>query len=164
VPGERVQLGTFTVDVRTTSHSDVLGIANPMSGLIPPDAGPLWFFDYANDEMRVYRLAANGASVWFHPSSTFAPGELEGEPAGTLIMGVTGQDLTAGIVGGVLEATQPRWVIPTHYDNFFQPASKGLALMPVIDLDDSVALFKTAHPQLKVYVLDYGQEIELPGD
>ena len=40
----------------------------------------------------------------------------------------------------------------------------SLALLPVAKLDESVALFKAADPSLKVYVLDFEQEIEIPGD
>ena len=43
-PGDHLTLGTFTVDVRSSRHTDIAGISQPMSGVIPPDAGSLWFW------------------------------------------------------------------------------------------------------------------------
>lgn len=163
-PGQRLTVGTFTIDVRGARHADIAGVSQPMDGVVAPTAGPLWFFQYGLDETLFYRLEANGTSLWFHPTSTFAAGEVTGPPAPTLIVGVTGEAQTAAKVHGLLAEAKPRRVLPTHYDNFFQPWEKGLAKMPGLDLDAARALFVGADPGLAWVTLDQGERIFLPPD
>lgn len=163
-PGDHFTIGTFTVDVRGTRHADIAGLSHPMGGVVAPDAGPLWFFEYALDDTLFYRLEANGTSLWFHPTSTFAEAELGSPPAATLIVGVTGEAQTKDKVHGLLAEAKPRRVLPTHYDNFFQPWDKGLAKMPGLDLDAAKALFTAEDSSLEWLVLDQGERIWLPPD
>lgn len=163
-PGDRLTVGGFTIDVLRTRHTDIAGIANPMSGVIPADAGPLWFFEYALDDTLFYRLEANGTSLWYHPTSTWADGELTGAPAATLIVGVTGEAQTPAKAKGLLSSAKPVRVLPTHYDNFFQPWEKGLAKMPGLDLPAARQAFEAVQPGLEWVVLDQGERIFLPPD
>ncbi len=162
-PGDHLTLGTFTIDVRSSRHTDIV-VSKPMSGTISPTAGPLWFWNYALDDTLTFRLEAAGTSVWFHPTSTWEPGELGGLPAKTLIVGVTGERQTKLKVEGLLGESKPTRILPTHYDNFFQPYERGLALMPGLDLDAARQLFLDANPQLEWGVLDLGETIALPPD
>lgn len=160
--GETFTAGTFTIDVRRSRHTDIV-VSQPMAGVIAPDAKAMWFFGYALDDTFAYRLTSqSGGTLWFHPTSTYAAGELGGLPASTLIVGVTGERLTAEKVRGLLGEARPRRVLPTHYDNFFQPVARGLALMPGANLERDRALFLDADPKLEWGVLDYGQGVTLP--
>ena len=163
-PGDHLTLGTFTIDVRGSRHTDIAGISQPMGGVIPVDAGPLWFWQFKLDETLAYRLEANGTSIWFHPTSTFAKGEVGGPPASTLIVGVTGEKATREKVSGLLAETKPIRVLPTHYDNFFQPMQKGISVMPGFDLDGPRKLYLEVDPALTWITLDYDQPLYLPPD
>lgn len=163
-PGDHLTLGTFTVDVRGSRHADILGASQPMGGLVAADAGRLWFWQFVIDQTLAYRLEAKQTSIWFHPTSTFAKGELAGPPADTLIVGVTGERQTPPKVAGVLAEARPKRVLPTHYDNFFQPKQKGLAMMPRLDLGEARSLFLAADPALTWITLDYDQPLYLPPD
>ena len=162
--GDSFTAGAFTIDVRSSRHTEIGGMKNPMSGTIPTDAKALWFWRYALDDTLSYRLTANGTTVWFHPTSTYAPGELGGLPAKTLIVGITGEKQTSEKIRGLLGESHPQRVLPTHYDNFFQPLSKGLALLPGTDLDGVKKLFLAEDASLEWGVLDYGQTVTLPPD
>lgn len=161
--GDSFTVGGFTIDVRRSRHTDI-GVSQPMSGTIAPDAKALWFWQYALDETLAYRLTANGTTVWFHPTSTYAPEELGGLPAKTLIVGITGEKQTAEKVKGLLGESHAKRVLPTHYDNFFQPLSRGLALFPGCDLQGAKQLFLAEDPAIEWGVLDYGQKVTLPPD
>lgn len=163
-PGERFTVGTFTIDVRGSHHTDIAGLSQPMSGVVPPTAGALYFFQYALDETLFYRLEANGTSLWFHPTSTFQPGEVGTPPAPTLLVGVTGEDVTKEKAAALLAEAKARLVLPTHYDNFFQPVEKGLALMPGLDLDGARSAYLAADPHLTWAVLEVGERVYLPRD
>lgn len=158
IPGERMKLGTFTVDIRASRHVDLLGVRNLMTGVIPPNAGPLWFWQYVQDAALAYRLEAGGSAVWFHPTSTYRAGEIAGLPASTLIMGTNGEPLTAQKMTLALADAKPKLILPTHWDNLFQPLEKGPALMPGLDLGAARAT-AGATPWL---VQGYGQTIVLP--
>jgi L-ascorbate metabolism protein UlaG (beta-lactamase superfamily) len=162
--GDQFTAGTFTIDVRKSRHTDIAGISEPMGGTMSPNAGALWFWQYVMDGALAYRLEAGGTSLWFHPTSTFERGEVGTPGAATLIVGVTGEKQTAEKVRGLLAEAKPRRVLPTHYDNFFQPVERGLALMPGLDLDEAKALFLAADPTLEWGVLDLGERVWLPPD
>jgi hypothetical protein len=57
---------------------------------------------------------------------------------------------------------RPRRVLPTHWDNFFQPIQRGPSLMPGVDRDAARALYLSADPTLEWGVMDYGETITLP--
>jgi L-ascorbate metabolism protein UlaG (beta-lactamase superfamily) len=163
-PGDHLTLGTFTVDVRHTRHTAIGWMEKPWSGVIAQDAGPLRFWQFTMDQTLSFRFESEGTSLWFHPTSTFADGEIGGPPAPTLIVGVTGEKATPKKVQGLLAEAKPLRVLPTHYDNFFQPMQKGLALMPMLDFEAVRKHYLDADPKLTWVVLDYGQSITLPRD
>lgn len=162
-PGDQLTVGGFTIDVRGSRHTDII-VSQPMSGPLSPSAGALWFWNYTIDETLSFHLAAAGSSVWFHPTSTYATGELGGLPARTLIVGVTGEKQTRAKIDGLLGESRAVRILPTHYDNFFQPYERGLALMPGLDLDATRELFLQADPKLEWGVLDLGETIALAPD
>ena len=161
--GDTLTVGAFTIDVRSSRHTDIV-VSQPMSGTIAPDGKPTWFWGYALDDTFAYRLSAHGTTIWFHPTSTYAPGELGGLTAQTLIVGVTGEKQTPEKIAGLLGEAKPRRILPTHFDNFFQPMDKGLALMPGLNLDGARQLFLDADATLEWGVLDYDETITLPPD
>jgi L-ascorbate metabolism protein UlaG (beta-lactamase superfamily) len=162
--GEILTLGTFEVEVRAGTHAPVIGMENPWSGVIPSDAGELWFFEYVQDGTRAYRLQANGTSLWFHPGRTFGP-EWKARPAGVALMCFAGNNAPSDeSLRGLLAAVKPQWVLPTHYDNFFHPLERGLALMPGVEPLELRERLQALDPRLAVYLLDFGQDVFLPPD
>lgn len=164
--GDRFTVGGFSIEVGRSRHTDIAGMSQPMSGVVSPTAGRLWFWQFALDETLFYRLEANGTSIWYHPTSTWADGEIApgGPGAGTLIVGVTGETQTVEKARGLLGAARPRFVLPTHYDNFFQPWEKGLAQMPGLDLPAARRVFESVDAGTTWVVLDQGERIVLPPD
>lgn len=161
--GEELTLGSFQVRVVASTHGSVLGSSEPMPGTIAPDAGPLWFYEYTQDQSLSYRIEAGGASIWFHPSAVHRPGELGGQTAGTLIVGVNNADASAeGFRALAAEAGAAR-VIPSHFDNFFQPIDQGLGLFPGLDMDGARAAL-TGDSGADWIVLGYDQVVALPPD
>jgi len=161
--GETLSLGSFTVRVARSRHIWFLGRPTLMAGLIPENAGALWFHQYVQDAALAFHLESAGRSVWFHPTSTYAPRELLGLDAQTLIVGVNGEKLTTGKLSGMAgEAPGVRLVVPTHFDNFFQPLALGVSVMPGVDLEEVRRLTAAAMPNAAYAVLAFDQTIELP--
>jgi L-ascorbate metabolism protein UlaG (beta-lactamase superfamily) len=162
--GDTLVVGGFTIEVRRSRHATIAGLEEPLNGVVPLDAGRLWFWQYLLDDTLFYRLEANGTSIWFHPTSTWTDGEMGGVGAGTLIVGVLGEDQTIDKARALLRAVKPRFVLPTHYDNFLQPWEKGLALMPGLDLGRARTAFEAVDAGSSWVVLDQGERIFLPPD
>ena len=163
--GQVLTLGTFKAVVGDSKHTSIMGVPNPMGGVIPSDAeDPLWFFQYTNDGCRSYHLTGGGATLWFHPTSTFAEGELRGLKAQTLILGVTGDPQTPEKLKPILAVVRPKRVIPTHYDNFFFPRSAGLGLMPRVDLFGVRDMLHAVDPDLDYWVFAFDQSVAIPPD
>lgn len=164
-PGDHLRLGSFAVDVRLSRHVHLFGSRRLMNGTMAPDAGPCWFWQFLQDGPLIFRLSCGGASLWYHPTSTYRDGDLKGgPPADTLIVGVTGEPLTVPKARGLLEESQARRVLPTHYDNFFQPIERGLALMPGLDMAAAKAAVRAGAPEATWTVLDYGERLEVGPD
>ncbi|MGE0710249.1 MAG: MBL fold metallo-hydrolase [Planctomycetota bacterium] len=161
--GEMLQLRTFRVQVRAARHSRVLGMSEPLAGDIPPDAGPLWAWQFRQDGTRCYHLSAAGTSVWFHPGSRYGE-ESAGLRAGVVLLGIAGERPSDEDLARLVRETRPTWVLPTHYDNFFQPLARGLALLPGVDPLDLRRRLLAVDPALSVYLLDHGQQVFLPVD
>ena len=163
VGGEQLQLGSFVVEVVPARHAPVMGVAEPMHGEIPADAGALWFWEYLEDQTFSFSLYSGDSRVWFHPTSTLSPRELAGRPANTLIMGVSGEPITAAKWSWIAaDLPDLELVVPTHHDNFFQPRGLGLALFPGLDVGALRANAVEALPAARTVFLDIDQEIRLP--
>lgn len=163
-PGAHFTLGTFTVDVRGSRHSALPWSSNPMAGTIPRDARDLYYHEFRQDAVLSYRLEAAGTTIWFHPSSTYAPGELGGLPARTLILGVSGEPVSVEKIRGLLDEAKPARVIPTHYDNFLQPIERGLALLPEAELSQAREAVLNSAAGVSWWMMDYDQKVAIPPD
>lgn len=161
--GATLKLGTMTVDIAQARHGPIFKKENPMWGTISPEAKKLWFFQYTMDDVFSYRVQGGGTSVWFHPSTLYQPGELN-KPATTLIMGVNGQPVTPEAAKLVMSEVKPKFIFPTHFDNFFQPITKGLCLMPGLDLNRARDLLLAEDKKAQWLVLDYDEKFFLAPD
>lgn len=161
VPGAELRLGTFKVRIAAARHSKLFGREDLMIGVIAPEAGPLWFWQYRQDGSLSFRLEAGGASLWHHPSAVYEKGDLGGIPADTLILGVAGLDWTAERAAALLGEAAPKLVLPTHYDNFFQPLGKGLALLHIVDIHGARKAAAAFRADLPWVVLEPGQTMRV---
>lgn len=167
--GRAIQIGSFKITPYASAHGPIGPIENPMGGLIPADAQQLWYWEYTQDGTRSYRLEAQGTSVYVSAGSPLPPGEefLSGGrigPTGTVTIGLAGRVPQANLAAFLAEV-KPARLIANHYDNFFHPLSKGLALMPGGTSPEAFAeQVHALDPQAKVYALDYGQRLFVPPD
>ncbi len=157
-----VTLGSFKVTMVKGQHAPIGPIENPMSGYLKPEKKKRWFWQYYLDETYIFHLQGPRRSVWFHPTVRYYPGEYKNLRADVLIHGVTGgYKFKRSEIREVLETVMPRVVIPSHYDNFFQPVSKGLALLPSTQLHSFNKLLSETNFKAENFVLDYNEAFYL---
>ncbi|MCA9550397.1 MAG: MBL fold metallo-hydrolase [Myxococcales bacterium] len=157
--GDDLTLGTFRVRVAEGAHAPILGMTL-MRGPIPADAGPLWFFQYRQDGAFAFHLESPAGTLLFHPQSGYIGERLP--PADAIVFGLAGYDLTEETLAAIQAHTRPRVLFPTHYDNFLQPRSAGMALLPVLDFEGARAILDAHRAELAWWLLDYGQAVTVP--
>ena len=159
--GETLQLGPFEVRVAPGDHAPLLGMTFLMRGQIEPDAGRLWFFQYTQDVTFAFHLTHPQGTLLFHPQSGFVGEQLP--PADTVIFGVAGYPATKPKIDRIVAHSQPKVLLPTHYDNFFQPRERGMAWLPVVDYDSTVVALDACGQRADWWFLDYDRPVTLPG-
>jgi L-ascorbate metabolism protein UlaG (beta-lactamase superfamily) len=101
-------------------------------------------------------------SVYHNGSADLVDAELEGERADVLLVGLAGRKGTANYVARLVNALDPKLVVPTHHDAFFAPLERGLHLLPGIDLDGFVSEVRLRAPDATVITPDYLEKIRVP--
>lgn len=163
--GDQFKLGSFEIQVISGRHTAILGQSNPMPGVIPEDAKKsLWFWQYTQDGVLQYHIKGGGTSLWFHPAITHKDGQMRSLKAENIIVGINGEPIGPGKMEPMILESGAKRMIPTHFDNFFQPLSKGLCIMPSIDLDEVRTHMMNGKKDRQWIVLDYNETIYLPPD
>lgn len=120
-PGEAFQAGPFRVEVSEGQHPRIPFYG---AGELPAEIQPpLRLVDYRMDHDYTFRIERGAWSLVNWAGVNSGPVA----PTDVLVCGATkfGARLRA-----LLEAAQPRLVIPTHWDNLFRPLEKGIQTMP----------------------------------
>lgn len=140
--GERVQCGAFEVEIRTSKHSPgsmggegaciSLPLGQPCHALEFKEGGCLDFVVRHGDKTLLFKSSAN-----------FLPGALDDLDVDVLFLGVAtlgrqSEQFRADLAREVIDATRPRIVVPTHWNDFFAPLSERMRLNRRL-LDDTPA-------------------------
>ncbi len=156
--GDRLSLGSFSVDVFPSVHPRILGWS-PFAGEAPPHPRPpAHLGDYLAGECFCFLVEAHGVRLLHWGSEQPGPAPA----ADVLCVGVQRPD---AYYAALLRAVQPRVAIPMHWDDFFRPLSRPLrpmlapprpALPPLRRMDPHRFQRTVAHldPALKVIVPD----------
>lgn len=101
-------------------------------------------------------------TVYHNGSADLVDAELEGESADVLLIGLAGRKGTENYVARLVNALDPKLVVPTHHDAFFAPLERGLHLLPGIDLDGFVSEVRMRTPDATIVTPDYLENICVP--
>lgn len=146
--GDEFQAGPFRIGVSEGKHPRIpfFGPGALKDDLSPP----LRLVEYRMDSDYTFRIEMKGWSLLNWAGVTSGPAT----PADVLVCGATkfGARLKT-----LLEAVQPRLVIPTHWDNLFRPLEKGIQTMPGArllgrDAQSFAGRVKEIYPQAEVWI------------
>lgn len=134
--GAKLKLGDFEVRFVPSLHGRFLLGREPLPGEIThcDHGGHLSARGYRVGGTFGIWMKAGDLTVYHNGSADLIDAELEGLRADVLILGLAGRFATRDYVERLCRLLRPRWIVPTHYDAFFEPLSKGLSLLPGIDL------------------------------
>ena len=130
--GDRYRLGDFDVQVFEGRHSP----GNRYPGIIDrPLSTPARGSAFKDGGCFSYLVIHPSGRVFIHPSANFVPNRFDGVHADVLYLGIGALGVQDGQFRNgywrhVVDAIQPRLIIPVHWDNFGRPLSKRLRPLP----------------------------------
>lgn len=132
------ELGPFVVTFIPSRHSKLLfGRKVPMDGPLACDhLDGLAPGQYKCGAVYGIRIDVAGISIYHQGSADLIDAELPDQRVDVFLAGVAGRQVTPRYWERVLPKLDPRYVVPTHYDNFFSPLGRNLDMVRKVALTD----------------------------
>ncbi len=107
-------------------------------------------------------LKTAAGTVYHNGSADLVDAELTGERADILLACLAGRQGTDRYLLRLATQLQPRLVVPSHHDAFFQPLDEGFFLLPGVDLDGFLNECRLHVPGAQVIAPTYADVIAVP--
>jgi len=143
-------------------HGRIRPVGVPFPGEVARPRLPGRLYDYKMGGAFGVLLRAEGAAIYHNGSADLVDAELDGEHADVLLVGLAGRTLTRNYVARLARALGPKVIVPTHHDAFFAPLSRGVHLLPKIDLEGFVRDARAAAPDARIVTPDYFEVLAVP--
>jgi L-ascorbate metabolism protein UlaG (beta-lactamase superfamily) len=158
--GEKVSLPGVTVSSLPAKHDRLFGrvpFDGPIRRLPPRVAG-----DWVCGEPLAFLIEIGGRRIYIAGGGR-PDGALSASlgPIDLVILGVALPDSRKRF-GQILEQLRPRYVLPSHQDNFFLPLSRGFVFGPMTDFPAVLRTFRKASNSSQLILVDYFRPWTLP--
>ena len=122
-PYRRYELGPFEVSFTPSAHSKLLlGLAVPFDGeLTCQHLDRLSPSAYRCGDVWGIHVAVAGTSFYHQGSADLQDDAIRHRGVDVFLAGIAGRSFTRDYWGRILRRLEPRFVVPTHYDDFFKP-------------------------------------------
>lgn len=129
-PGDVVRSGEFAIEIRESKHSPG-SIGGEGACISLPLSPPSHALEFKEGGCLDFVIRHGDTTVLFKSSANYLPGALDDLDVDVLFLGVAtlgrqSQEFRNELAREVLEATQPRIVVPTHWNDFFAPLSERM--------------------------------------
>lgn len=161
--GGTFTLGDFEVRFVPSLHGRIFLHQVPFPGAVtaPPKLPqPIWAYKMGGAYGILIRT--KGLSIYHNGSADLVDTELEDTRADVLLVGLAGRKGTSGYVKRLVDRLEPGLVVPTHHDAFFAPLSRGVHLLPGIDLPGFLSEVGVLSPKSTRVTLDYRETLSIP--
>ena len=150
--GSVVRVGGAKVRVLPAQHDRICGrvpFDGPPRKLPPRRAG-----DWVCGEPLAFLIEMGGQRIYIESGGR--PGALPAirGPVDLAILGVALPEARARFPQ-LLAALRPRYVLPSHQDNFFRPLERGFCFGPLTDFPAVLRTFAAQRQQTRMILLDY---------
>jgi L-ascorbate metabolism protein UlaG (beta-lactamase superfamily) len=129
--GDTRRIGPWKIRVLAATHDRLFGkvpFDREESRIVAP---PQRVADWICGEPLAFLIEANGQRIYIDSGGTLAQMPPR-EHVNLAILGMALPDSRARLAGA-LERLQPRYILPSHQDNFFLPLSEGFQFGPLTD-------------------------------
>lgn len=161
-PGDVQQIGPWKIRVLPAMHDRLFGKV-PFDGSSAHAAVPERAPDWICGEPLAFLIEVNGQRIYIDSGGTPAqlpPNESGRRRIDLAILGVALPDSRTRL-HAALERLQPRYVLPSHQDNFFRPLSAGFQFGPLTDFP-RVQRECAQENRARLILLDYFRPWTLP--
>jgi Predicted Zn-dependent hydrolases of the beta-lactamase fold len=131
--GDATRIGPWRITALPASHDRLLFMGVPFNRQISGTAPPRRPADWVCGEPLSYLVVANGFRIFIDSGGT--PAVLPPSNIGSVdlaILGMALPDSRARFAATVMRL-RPRYVLPSHQDNFFLPLGRGFRFAPLTD-------------------------------
>jgi L-ascorbate metabolism protein UlaG (beta-lactamase superfamily) len=151
-PGRSVSVPGADILVLPATHDRVLGktpFPNPVKNLPPRQID-----DWVLAEPLAFLIEMGGKRIFINSGGRGdTPVELKIAPVDLAIVGVASPDAIAAFPGTIAQL-KPRYILPSHQDNFFRPLNRGFGFLLLTDFPAVRQAAATAS-RGEVILLDY---------
>jgi L-ascorbate metabolism protein UlaG (beta-lactamase superfamily) len=161
-PGDVRRIGVWKIRVLSATHDRLFGkvpFDGPHSKTEPPQRAADWICG----EPLAFLIEVNGQRIYIDSGGTPAqppPNESGSRRMDLAILGAALPDSRARL-HAALERLQPRYILPSHEDDFFRPLDAGFQFGPLTDFP-RVQLECAQQNHSRLIVLDYFRPWTLP--
>jgi L-ascorbate metabolism protein UlaG (beta-lactamase superfamily) len=155
-PGDVRVIGPWTIRAFAAQHDRVIGSSPPFPGTrATPGKPPVRPSDWILGEPLAFVVEAAGKRIYIDSGGqpTQLPPENVG-PVDLAILGVALRDSRDRFASAV-RRLQPRYILPSHQDDFFVPASRGFTFGKLTDFPAVKRAFEQEHLKGRLILLDY---------
>jgi L-ascorbate metabolism protein UlaG (beta-lactamase superfamily) len=151
--GDVRRIGPWTIRVIAAAHDRLLGSV-PMPGTRPePDSPPVRPKDWVLGEPLAFLIEAAGQRIYIESGGV--PGTLPPETKVDLaILGVALPDARRHFAPAV-RRLRPRFTLPSHQDDFFQPLDRGFIFGKFTDFPSVLRTWERESLPGRLILLDY---------
>ena len=149
------RIGPWKIYVFAAQHDRVFPIGVPFPGNRKPNGTPKHASDWVCGEPLAFLIEAGGKRIYIDSGgrpSLLPPANVG--PVDLAILGVALPDSRARFVDAV-RRLRPRYILPSHQDNFFQPLDRGFTFGPMTDFPRVLRDYKQAQLPGRLILLDY---------
>ncbi|MEY2493043.1 MAG: hypothetical protein QOH24_1994 [Verrucomicrobiota bacterium] len=161
-PGDKRVIGPWEIRCLAATHDTVFPIGVPFSGSLKRASAPERASDWVCGEPLAFIITVAGQRIYLDsggtpallPSKNLAPVDLA-------ILGVALPDSRARFAEAV-RRLRPRYVVPSHQDDFFRPLDVGFKFGLLTDFPRVLRDYKNQRLPGRLVLLDYFEPWTLP--
>ncbi len=153
--GDIRRIGPWKIHALAAQHDRVFPIGVPFSGDRKRSGAPRRAADWVCGEPLAFLIEADGKRIYIDSGgrpSLLPPNDIG--PVDLAILGVALPDSRARLVEAV-RRLRPRYILPSHQDNFFQSLDRGFVFGPMTDFPRVLRDYKRAQFPGRLILLDY---------
>ncbi|HEY2341703.1 MAG TPA: MBL fold metallo-hydrolase, partial [Chthoniobacteraceae bacterium] len=153
-PGDVRRIGPWTIHVLAAQHDRIFGDSPPFPGQrLVPGPPPTKPADWVLGEPLAFLIEAAGRRIYI--DSGGLPGVLPpNETVDLAILGVALPDSRRRFADTV-RRLHPRYILPSHQDDFFQPLARGFAFGKLTNFPQVRQIFQQEQLPGRMILLDY---------
>lgn len=155
-PGTMQEIGPWTIHVFHAQHDRVIGSSPPFPGSLKtvPERQPVKPSDWVMGEPLAFVISAAGQRIYIE-----AGGVNENLPAqvGRVDLAILGVALpdSRRRFASIVRKLRPRYILPSHQDDFFAPLSRGFVFGKMSDFPEVRKTFEHERLPGRLILLDY---------